>query len=201
MRSIQSRTFLKDQVIEYFSQIPDFTSKEKIKKILIGFSGGPDSMCLMLLLNELKDRLGIEIVLAYFNHMLRSQEELSTELSFIRSIADKYNLTLEIGTDSGLIGELSPQIGEEGAARKARYIFLEETMRKYSCDYLALAHNLDDTVETIVMRFFKGSGKNGTHPLLLLQESTHFVTITQIGRTAHFFSCLVNEDLKPVHFK
>ena len=74
MRSIQSKTFLKDQVIEYFSQLPD------ARKILIGFSGGPDSMCLMLLLDELKAQLGIEIVLAYYNHMLRSQDELSAEL-------------------------------------------------------------------------------------------------------------------------
>ena len=51
MRSMQSKTFLKDQVLEYFSQLPD------VKKILIGFSGGPDSMCLMLLLDELKERV------------------------------------------------------------------------------------------------------------------------------------------------
>ena len=170
MRSIQSKTFLKDQVLEYFSQIPDFNAAGKIKKILIGFSGGPDSMCLMLLLNQLKSQLGIEIVLAYFNHMLRSREELDGELAFVRKIADQYNLVLEIGTDTGLIGKLSAQIGEEGAARKARYIFLEETMRKYGCDYLALAHNLDDTIETIVMRFFKGSGLGGLQGIPLRRE-------------------------------
>ena len=82
MRSMQSKTFLKDQVLEYFSQLSD------ARKILIGFSGGPDSMCLMLLLDELKEQLGIEIVLGYYNHMLRSQDELSKELSFIRRIAD-----------------------------------------------------------------------------------------------------------------
>ena len=71
MRSMQSKTFLKDQVLEYFSQLSD------ARKILIGFSGGPDSMCLMLLLDELKEQLGIEIVLGYYNHMLRSQDELS----------------------------------------------------------------------------------------------------------------------------
>ncbi|MBR4436088.1 MAG: tRNA lysidine(34) synthetase TilS, partial [Spirochaetales bacterium] len=152
---MQSKTFLKDQVIEYFSQIPD------AGKILLGFSGGPDSMCLMLLLNELKEQLNIEIVLAYYNHMLRSQDELSRELSFIRNIAEQYKLPLEIGTDSGLIGKLSAEIGEEGAARKARYEFFERTMKKYGCNYLALAHNLDDTIETLVMRFFKGSGVGG----------------------------------------
>ena len=155
MRSMQSKTFLKDQVLEYFSQLSD------ARKILIGFSGGPDSMCLMLLLDELKEQLGIEIVLGYYNHMLRSQDELSKELSFIRRIADQYKLPLEIGTDSGLIEKLSPEIGEEGAARKARYEFFEKTMRKYGCDHLALAHNLDDTIETLVMRFFKGSGIGG----------------------------------------
>ena len=155
MRLIQSKTFLKDQVIEYFSQLPD------AGKILIGFSGGPDSMCLMLLLNELKEQLGIELYLAYYNHMLRSQDELAKELDFIRKIAEQYKLPLEIGTDSGLIEKFSPQIGEEGAARKARYEFLEATMRKFGCKYLALAHNLDDTIETLIMRFFKGSGIGG----------------------------------------
>ena len=155
MRSIQSKTFLKDHVIEYFSQVPD------ARKILIGFSGGPDSMCLMLLLNELKEQLDIEIFLAYYNHMLRPQDELDAELAFIRKIADQYKLPLEIGTDSGLIEKLSAEIGEEGAARKARYEFLERTMEKFGCDHLALAHNLDDTIETLVMRFFKGSGIGG----------------------------------------
>ncbi|MBO7047363.1 MAG: tRNA lysidine(34) synthetase TilS [Spirochaetia bacterium] len=152
---MQSKTFLKDQVIDYFSQIPD------ARKILLGFSGGPDSMCLMLLLDELKEQLNIEIILAYYNHMLRPQDELSKELSFIRKIVDQYKLPLEIGTDSGRIEELSAEIGEEGAARKARYEFFEQTMKKYGCDHLALAHNLDDTVETLVMRFFKGSGIGG----------------------------------------
>ena len=161
MRSIQSKTFLKDQVIDYFSQLPDFASREKKKKVLLGFSGGPDSMCLMLLLDELKEQLGIEIFLAYYNHMLRSQEELSKELSFIRNIAEQYKYPLEIGTDSGRIEELSAEIGEEGAARKARYEFFECAMKKFGCDYLALAHNLDDTVETLIMRFFKGSGIGG----------------------------------------
>ena len=158
MRSMQSKTFLKDQVIEYFSQLPASVSPEKI---LIGFSGGPDSMCLMLLLNELKEQLGLELVLAYYNHMLRSREELDGELSFIKKIADQYKLPLEIGTDNGLIEKLSAQIGEEGAARKARYEFFEAAMKKYGCNYLALAHNLDDTIETLVMRFFKGSGVGG----------------------------------------
>ena len=160
MRSMQSKTFLKDLVIDYFNQLLDFASSEK-KKVLLGFSGGPDSMCLMLLLNELKEQLNIEIVLAYYNHMLRSQDELSKELSFIRRIADQYKLPLEIGTDLGRIEELSAEIGEEGAARKARYEFFESTMKKYGCDHLALAHNLDDTIETLVMRFFKGSGIGG----------------------------------------
>ena len=155
---MQSKTFLKDQVIEYFSQLPASASP---KKILIGFSGGPDSMCLMLLLNELREQLGLELVLAYYNHMLRSREELDGELSFIRKIADQYKLPLEIGTDNGLIEKLSAQIGEEGAARKARYEFFEAAMKKYGCNYLALAHNLDDTIETLVMRFFKGSGVGG----------------------------------------
>ena len=161
MKSIQSKIFLKDQLIDYFKSLPAFASQENKKKVLLGFSGGPDSMCLMLLLNELKEQLGIELVLAYYNHMLRSEEELSKELSFIRNIADKYDLPLEIGTDSGRIEELSAHIGEEGAARKARYEFFDKAMKKYSCDYLALAHNLDDTIETLVMRFFKGSGIGG----------------------------------------
>ena len=106
MRSTQSKTFLKDQVLDYFSQLPGFASHEKKKKVLLGFSGGPDSMCLMLILDQLKEQLDIEIILAYYNHMLRSQEELSKELSFIRNISEQYKYPLEIGTDEGRIEEL-----------------------------------------------------------------------------------------------
>lgn len=161
MRSIQSGTFLRDSVTEYFSRLPGFGKEKERIRILIGFSGGPDSVCLMTVLDELSENLNIDIVLAYFNHRIRPAEELAEEMAFIRTLAAEKNLELHIGEDAGEIERDSVSLGVECAARKARYGFFHSLLEKTGCRYLALAHNLDDTVETIVMRFFKGSGLSG----------------------------------------
>ncbi|MCQ2604756.1 MAG: tRNA lysidine(34) synthetase TilS [Spirochaetia bacterium] len=165
MKSIQSEMFLKDQVIDYFSHLQNFQNKN-IKKILIGFSGGPDSVCLMDILYSLRERYNFQLYLGYFNHKLRPDDELEKEMEFIRNIGIRYDLPVFIGTDAGEIEKCAMSMGVEGAARKARYVFFDRTFRETGCDYIALAHNLDDTVENMVMRFFKGAGLGGLRGIL-----------------------------------
>lgn len=153
--------FLSDRVTEYFEALPDFSTYDRRVRILIGFSGGPDSVCLMSVLSSLSEKLNTELCLAYFNHRIRPENELAEEISFIRKMASEYGLKLWLGEDKGEIEKESGALGVEGAARKARYRFFDMVMAESGSDYLALAHNLDDTVETVVMRFFKGSGLSG----------------------------------------
>ena len=126
--------------------------------IVVAVSGGPDSVCLLNILQELKDELGIELVVAHFNHGLRPGED-EAETRFVESLALSYNLPFEEKRVN-----LSIKAGNssfEEMARHARYIFLEEVKERLAAQKIAVGHNLNDQAETLLMRLFRGSGPSG----------------------------------------
>lgn len=122
-----------------------FNLIEKGDKILIGFSGGVDSMVLSCLMYKLKDALGIEIGLAHFNHHLR--EDADEDEAFCIDFAK--SLKLPIYVESFDIKSLKGNIEEN--ARKKRYEFLQKTSKKEGYNKIATAHHLDDLAETMIL--------------------------------------------------
>ncbi|MCL2294398.1 MAG: tRNA lysidine(34) synthetase TilS [Spirochaetes bacterium] len=130
--------------------------------ILLAFSAGADSTVLLDVLFRLRDKLKIKVIAAYFNHCLRSKEEIEEEITIAKNNCHIRDVPIFIGKDSeGTIEELSKKHGVEAAARKARYGFFYKAARENNCKYIAVAHNLEDNLETIIMRFFQGSGPEG----------------------------------------
>lgn len=129
-------------------------------KILIGLSGGADSVCLTHILYSLKDELGIEIMTAHLNHMIRGSEA-DNDASF----AAEYSKSLGIKciTAAVNIPAMAKQkgISEETAGRCARYEFFYKTLEEYEFNKIATAHNLNDSAETIAMNFMRGSALSG----------------------------------------
>ncbi|ACG58238.1 tRNA(Ile)-lysidine synthetase [Hydrogenobaculum sp. Y04AAS1] len=132
-----------------------FNLIEKGDKILIGFSGGVDSMVLSCLMYKLKDALGIEIGLAHFNHHLR--EDADEDEAFCIDFAK--SLKLPIYVESFDIKSLKGNIEEN--ARKKRYEFLQKTSKKEGYNKIATAHHLDDLAETMILWFVRGGGLKG----------------------------------------
>ncbi len=159
MKSTESKTspIIKSVEKVLFSVL----DKEKDNNLLLAFSAGPDSTVLLDILFRLKDKFNITVSAAYFNHCLRSNDEIEKEINIAENNCQRRNIPLFIGKDDGTIAEFSRQLGVEAAARKARYIFLNNIAEKNSCNYIAVAHNIDDNYETIIMRFFQGSGPEG----------------------------------------
>jgi tRNA(Ile)-lysidine synthase len=127
-----------------------------VNRVLIAFSAGPDSVCLLDILDRLyRDR--IQFRLAYVNHGLRSDRILKREERLTRQYASRY------GRDCDLIRIKvgKSKLGPEGQARTVRYHALRETMKRTGCQRIALAHNLDDFVETFLMNLIRGSGPRG----------------------------------------
>ena len=133
---------------------------EKGDKILIGLSGGADSVCLTHALHSLSSELGIEIVAAHVNHMIRGAEA-ERDADF----AAEYSASLGIECVSTVVNipEIAAKSGisEETAGRCARYRFFSETLEKYGFNKIATAHNLNDSAETITMNFMRGSALSG----------------------------------------
>lgn len=128
----------------------------KVKdEIVLGFSGGADSICLLDILHK----LGFEVVVAYFNHQLRPS--VDKEVRFVKKIAEKYKYNFQLGTED--INNLAKKTnrGIEETARSFRYQFLMKIAQETKSSSVAVAHHADDQVETILMNLIRGSGLNG----------------------------------------
>lgn len=124
-------------------------------KIIVGVSGGPDSVCLLDVLYKLKDKYGLELLIAHINYGLRGQDSDKDE-KLARKSAGKYNLPIEI-----LRPKVSDKSNLENKLRDIRYRFFEKLRRENGFDLIAIAHNLDDQTETFLMRVLRGSGLAG----------------------------------------
>jgi tRNA(Ile)-lysidine synthase len=126
--------------------------------VIVAVSGGPDSVCLLHILHELKDELNIRLVVAHFDHGLRPAEDES-ETAFVRDLAQSLKVPFE--TAKGRLLSKRTRGSREEVARNARYAFLEKVRKKHKAQKIALGHNLNDQAETILMRLLRGSGPSG----------------------------------------
>ena len=128
-------------------------------KVLIAFSGGPDSVCLLDLLLEVQEEWNLEILLGHFNHKLR--EAADEEEWFVHEVAEKISLPLFLGSEDVLVYAQNHKMNLEEAARRLRYKFLEKTAVETGCARIATGHNMTDQAETFFMRLLRGSGRSG----------------------------------------
>ena len=119
--------------------------------VICAVSGGADSVAMLFALYLLREKLGITLEAAHFNHNLRGEESLRDE-TFVRELCARYEIPLHAAS-----GEIHPgKKGLEAAARDARYAFLESLPGK-----IATAHTADDNAETILMHLVRGTGLKG----------------------------------------
>ena len=124
------------------------------KTFAVAYSGGIDSQTALHIIYKLKKELGFNLIIIHINYNLRGEESKKDEL-FARNIAKKYNLNIYIKEiKEGSYNKKNIQ----NEARKDRYEFFEELFSKNIFDYLIIAHNKDDFVETIIYRMIKGAG-------------------------------------------
>jgi len=124
-------------------------------KIVIGLSGGPDSMCLLHVLMSLKNEYNLTIICAHINHGLRIESE--NEKIFVEEFCKKNNVIFEyLKIDNYKNNKFS-----EDEARRKRYKFFDDIVKKYNANYLMTAHHGDDLIESILMRIVRGSTLSG----------------------------------------
>ncbi len=128
-------------------------------KVLVGVSGGIDSVVLIDVLFKLKDKLGIQLAVAHFNHELRQTAQRDEE--FVEKLAEKYGCPLFKGREDVRKLVKKRGMGIEEAARFARYAFFERVASQENFNKVALAHTLSDNVETFFLRVIKGASVDG----------------------------------------
>jgi tRNA(Ile)-lysidine synthase len=131
------------------------------KPILVGVSGGPDSLCTL----DVLERCGYSPVVAHFNHKLRPEADAESEV--IRQLAEKRNLPFIKGEiDVRTLAEKGHQSIEE-AARNARYRFLFTTADRVVAQAVAVGHSADDQAETVLMHLLRGAGLDGLSGMVI----------------------------------
>jgi tRNA(Ile)-lysidine synthetase-like protein len=133
--------------------------------LVIGVSGGPDSLCLLHLLSRLAPAMGLRLHVAHLNHGLRGVEA-DADARFVADFAERMGLPYTIRqTDVGALANAAGLSLEE-AARQARYRFLADVAVEVGADGVAVGHNADDQAETVLMHFLRGSGVAGLRGML-----------------------------------
>jgi tRNA(Ile)-lysidine synthase len=129
-------------------------------RVLIGLSGGPDSVCLSVILDEVRDNFNLSLHAVYVNHGLRPEETAAEEL-FCKRLCDSLSITFHVENVDvkGHVEKTKQNLQE--AARDLRYEVLEKAAHDEKATRIALAHNADDQAETVLMRLIRGAGRRG----------------------------------------
>lgn len=166
---------------------------KKEDKLIVGVSGGADSICLLFVLLEMQKKLPFEMVVVHVNHGLRG-EAADADEAYVRQVCAEHGLTCVVYRENiELIAKKRKQSTEEAGRDIRREVFLR-TMEEYGGTKIALAHHKNDSVETFFMNLARGTGVKGMggirpaagafiRPLLCLErrEIEQFLTERQIS--------------------
>ena len=150
--------------MELFREILNINKKynliENNDNIVVGFSGGPDSVFLVEMLKKLQHFFNFKIYLVHINHLLRGEDADSDE-NFSFEYAKKNNL--EIFIKRIPVKKIAKEIGKtlEEVGREERYKFFSEIYEKVGANKIATAHNKDDQIETFLFRLTRGTSLQG----------------------------------------
>ncbi len=154
---------------------------QKGDKIVVGLSGGPDSVCLLHILSRLKEELDLEIYAAHLNHQIRGIEA-QKDAFYISKLCEEMGITFFIKSIN--VPEYCEKNGvsiEEGA-RKLRYEMFYEIKNNTRANKIAIGHNLNDQAETILMRMMRGTGLQGLKGIEYIRDGVIIRPILNIER-------------------
>ena len=183
---------------QVLNTIKKYNLIENGDKLVLGISGGPDSICMLDILNNIRNDnkfdLNYEIVVAHINHMIR--EEAKEDEIFVKDFCEKINVKFySKSIDVQKIAN-NNKIGTEEAGRKVRYDFFDEILQKTNSNKIAIAHNKNDKVETIIMNILRGSGIVGLRGIEPIKSHKYIRPLIECERDDIEEYCKIN-NIKP----
>ena len=158
-----------DCYIKVIKTIQKYKLLNEGDKLVVGVSGGPDSMCLLDIFTRIKQQghqkgisplaIDFDFVVAHINHMIR--EEAKEDEAYVKKYCDKNHILFFAKSIDVQKLANTNKISTEEAGREARYAFFEEVLQKVDGNKVAIAHNKNDKVETIIMNELRGCGIQG----------------------------------------
>ena len=150
--------------VELEARVIDFVQRHSLispdEIVVIGVSGGADSVCLLHILAKWQKELGIKIHVAHLNHQLRGVES-EADAKYVSNLAASLDTPITIDRQDVAAYRAEKKCSIEEAAREIRYGFLAKVARKVGANRIAIGHTRDDQVETILMHILRGTGITG----------------------------------------
>ncbi|MBI5563619.1 MAG: tRNA lysidine(34) synthetase TilS, partial [Chloroflexi bacterium] len=128
--------------------------------VIVGVSGGADSVCLLHVLKTLASEYDLRLHVAHLDHQLRG-DAARADADFVRDLAQRWDLPYTIESRDVAAFARTHKLSSEEAARQVRYGFLMEVALANGSETIAVAHNADDQTESVLMHFLRGSGLAG----------------------------------------
>jgi tRNA(Ile)-lysidine synthase len=152
-----NKTKLESKVLDFIQQYSLIPPEEPV---VVGVSGGADSVCLLHVLAKWRKRLGIKLHIAHLNHQLRGAES-EADAEYVSNLADSLGIPITIDKQDVAAYRVERNCSIEEAARELRYAFLARVAREGGANRIAIGHTRDDQVETILMHILRGTGITG----------------------------------------
>ena len=148
--------------------------------VVVAVSGGPDSVALLKFLALISAEYGLTLIVAHLNHGLR--KEADDEEQFVRRISEDMGIAFECRRVD--ISYLRKGTGKsiEEVSREVRYQFLNDVVRKHHAQKIALGHNLNDQIETVLINFLRGSGPEGLKGMLPGRDTLYIRPLLAVSR-------------------
>lgn len=137
---------------------------EKGDRILVAFSGGPDSTALLIILSKLSRKIGFKLYACYINHNIRPLAARK-EITFCSHICARLKIPLVVVEADIPRFSREKKLSLEEAGREFRYLAFARVAAEEKCNKIALGHHQDDIIETILFRLFRGTGPQGIWPI------------------------------------
>ena len=182
---------LKDEVLK---TIKTYNLINKGDKIVIGVSGGPDSICLLHVLNSLRQELEIELYVAHINHMIRKVAD--DETKYVQDFCKNFGIECFIKKEDIIRLAKEQKKGTEEVGRNVRYEFFNEILEKTNSNKIATAHNSNDRAETVILNILRGSGLSGLKGIEPKREDKYIRPLINTSRDNIEAYCKEN-NLKP----
>ncbi len=154
---------------------------DKGDRVVVGVSAGVDSMVLLHLLNAYRKEFDLSLIVAHINHGLRPVES-EKEADLVQKESDRLGLSFEYGQFNVKDFQKAGGFSLQDAARRVRFQFLNSLLRKYNADKIALGHNADDQVETVLLRLLRGSGLKGLKGMVPIREGRVIRPLLEVWR-------------------
>ena len=165
---------------EVLNTIKKYNMINEGDKIVIGVSGGPDSITLLNILNKFKEKLNIKIYVAHINHMIRAEADEETE--YVKEFCNRLDVEFFCKKIDAQEEAQKLKIGTEEAGRNIRYAFFEEVAKKVEANKIATAHNSNDNAETVLMNIMRGTSISGLAGIEKIRDGKYIRPLIRCSR-------------------